>query len=80
MLGGTKENDLVTCSHDCLDGVEPALASIGTDELDRRNLEKADARAQDLLVRLSGNRIEAQGDWDTDQRLIAMYSKGLRRL
>ena len=79
VLGGTTEHDLVTCAHDCLDGVEPALASIDADDLDLRNLQKADARAQDLLVRLSGNRIDAAGDWDSDQRLVAMYSKGIRR-
>ena len=78
VLGGTAERDLVTCARDCLDGVEPAIASVGG-ELDRYNIEKADARAQDLLVRLSGNRIDAAGDWDADQRLVAMYSRGVRR-
>ncbi len=80
VLGSTTEHDLVSCSHDCLDGVESALASIGTDELDRYHVEKADARAQDLLVRLTGNRVATAGDWDTDQRLVAMYSRGLRTL
>lgn len=79
VLGSTSEHDLVTCSRDCLDGVEPALASVGTDNLDRVNLQKADARAQDLLVRLSGNRINSAGNWEIDQRLIAMYSKSIRR-
>ena len=79
VMGSTTEHDLVTCSRDCLDGVEPALRSVGTDNLDRVNLQKADARAQDLLVRLSGNRINASGDWEIDQRLIAMYSKSIRR-
>ena len=79
VFGSTTEHDLVTCGRDCLDGVEPALRSVGTDNLDRDNLQKAEARAQDLLVRLSGNRIKASGDWDIDQRLIAMYSKSIRR-
>lgn len=78
VLGSSSERDLVTCARDCLDGVEPAIASVGG-ELDRHNIEKADARAQDLLVRLSGNRIDAAGDWDVDQRLVAMYSRGVRR-
>lgn len=72
--------DLVSCSHDCLDAIKPALASLASPEPDRFNLKKADARAQDLLVRLSGNRLGAAGDWEADQRLIAMYSKGFRRL
>lgn len=80
VLGSTTEHDLVACSHDCLDGVEAALASIGTHELDRYHVEKADARAQDLLVRLTGNRVQTAGDWDVDQRLVAMYSRGLRTL
>ena len=80
VLGATTEYDLVSCSHDCLDGIEPALATIGLPTLDRENLHKADARAQDLLVRLSGNRLDAAGDWNHDQRLVAMYSKGVRRL
>lgn len=78
VMGGTREHDLVVCARDCLDGVEPALRSVGG-KLDRYQIEKADARAQDLLVRLSGNRINAAGDWDADQRLIAMYSRGVRR-
>ncbi len=80
VMGATTDSDLVICCHDCLDGVEPALASIDRGELDVHNLQKADARAQDLLVRLSGNRIDARGDWDNDQRLFLMYSKGIRRL
>ena len=79
VLGSTTEHDLVSCSHDCLDAVGPAIASVGSDAIDRFNLHKADARAQDLLVRLMGNRLNAAGDWDADQRLVAMYSKGIRR-
>ncbi|MEM6710429.1 MAG: hypothetical protein AAF648_16755 [Pseudomonadota bacterium] len=80
VLGADPEEDLRLCAYDCLDAVAPALASVGSGVLDVANLQKADARAQDLLVRLSGNRLRAAGDWDADQRLIAMYSKPIRRL
>lgn len=76
----SREDDLVRCSRDCLDGIEPALAGLHTGALDVPNLQKADARAQDLLVRLSGNRLGSAGDWEADQRLIAMYSKAIRQL
>ena len=80
VMGSTTEHDLVTCSRDCLDGVEAALQSVDGGELDRYHIEKADARAQDLLVRLTGNRVATAGDWDVDQRLVAMYSRGLRTI
>ena len=74
VLGSTTEQDLVACSHDCLDAVEPAIASIRAGDLDRVNQQKAEARALDLLVRLTGNRLQAAGNWETDQKIIAMYS------
>lgn len=73
-------DDLLRLCGDCLDGIQPALTALLANELDVPSLQKADARAQDLLVSLSGNRLAAAGDWDTDQRLIAMYSKAIRQL
>ena len=73
-------NDLLSVTRDCLDGIERALEALQADGLDVPSLQKADARAQDLLVRLSGNRLGIAGDWEADQRLIAMYSKPIRQL
>ena len=33
-----------------------------------------------LMAGLLFGALEAGGDWDGDQRLVAMYSKGLRRV
>ena len=74
VLGGTTEPDLVAGGHDCLDAVEPALSSIRAGDVDQVNLDKAGALAQDLLVRLAGNRAGAAGHWETDQKIVAMYA------
>ena len=74
VLGGTTEPDLVAGCHDCLDAVEPALSSIRAGDIDQVNLDKAGALAQDLLVRLAGNRAGAAGHWETDQKIVAMYA------
>jgi len=78
VLGGTDESGLVACARDCLAAIEPALQSLGG-ALDRHHLGQADARAQDLLTRLSGNRLHAAGNWLSDQRLISMYSGNVQR-
>lgn len=78
VIGGTDEPDLVACAHQCLAAIAPALRSVGG-ALDRASLGQADDRAQDLLARLSGNRIHAAGDWHADQRLISMYSRNVQR-
>ena len=78
VLGGTDEPDLVACARDCLAAIAPALQSVGG-TLDRAHLGQADTRAQDLLVRLSGNRLHAAGNWLSDQRLISMYSGNVQR-
>ena len=41
------------------------------------NQANADALAQDLLVRLAGNRAGAAGEWETDQKIVAMYSSDI---
>ena len=74
VLGGTTEPDLVAGCHDCLDSVEPALASIRAGDVDQVNLAKVGALAQDLLGRLAGNRAAAAGRWETDQKIVAMYA------
>ena len=74
VLGGTTEPDLVAGCHDCLDAVEPALSSIRAGDIDQVNMDKAGALAQDLLVRLAGNRAGAAGHWETDQKIVAMYA------
>ena len=74
VLGGTTEPDLVAGCHDCLDAAEPALASIRAGDVDQANLDKAGALAQDLRVRLAGNRAGAAGHWETDQKIVAMYA------
>ena len=78
VLGGTDEPDLVACARDCLAAIAPALQSVGG-TLDRHHLGQADARAQDLLARLSDNRLHAAGNWLSDQRLISMYSGNVQR-
>ena len=74
VLGGTTEPDLVADCHDCLDAVEPALASVRAGDVDQVNLAKVGALAQDLLGRLAGNRAGAAGRWETDQKIVAMYA------
>jgi hypothetical protein len=78
VLGGTEEPDLMACARDCLAAIAPALQSVGG-TLDRAHLGHADARAQDLLARLSDNRLHAAGNWLSDQRLISMYSGNVQR-
>ncbi len=78
VLGSTDEPDLVACARDCLAAIAPALQSVGG-TLDHPHLGQADARAQDLLARLSDNRLQAAGNWLSDQRLISMYSGNVQR-
>lgn len=78
VIGGTDEPELTRLARDCLGAIAPALRSVGG-TLDRASLGQADTLAQELLARLDGNRTDAAGDWETDQRLIAMYSPGVRR-
>ena len=74
VLGGTTEPDLLAGCHDCLDAVEPALASLQAGDADHINLDEANTLVEDLLVRLTGNRAGAAGRWETDRRIIAMYA------
>ena len=74
VLGGTTEPDLLSACHACRLGVESALAAIEAGEVDTVKQDNADALAQDLLVRLNGNRAGAAGAWETDQKIVAMYS------
>ena len=77
VLGGTTEPDIVSRCHDCLDAVDAALASLRVGDVDEVNQANADALAQDLLARLAGNRAGAAGDWETDQKIVAMYSSDI---
>lgn len=74
VLSGTTEPDLLAACHDCLDAVEPALASIRAGEVGHTNPDEANTLAEDLLVRLAGNRAGAAGRWETDQKIISMYA------
>ena len=74
VLGSTTEPDLLSAGHACRLGVESALAAIEAGEVDTVKQDNADALAHDLLVRLDGNRAGAAGAWETDQKIVAMYS------
>ena len=74
VLGGNSEPDLVAGCHDCLDAVELALASTRVGGISPADLDRASTLALDLLARLAGNRAGAAGHWETDQRIVAMYS------
>ena len=74
VLSGTTEPDLLAGCHDCLDAVEPALASIRAGDVGHTNLDEANTLAEDLLVRLAGNRAGAAGRWEADQKIILMYA------
>ena len=77
VLGGTTEPDVVSHCHDCLDAVDAALDSLRVGEVDEVNQANADALAQDLLIQLAGNRAGAAGEWETDQKIVAMYSSDI---
>ena len=74
VLGGITDPDLLAGCHDCLDAVEPALASVRAGDVDHSALDEADTLAEDLLARLAGNRAGAAGRWETDHKIIAMYA------
>ena len=74
-LGGTSESDVVSDCHDCLDAVDEVLSSLRAGEVDEVRQGDVDALALDLLARLAGNRANAAGEWETDQKIVAMYSR-----
>ena len=69
------EPEVVSHCHDCLDAVDEALASLRSGEVDEVRQEGVDALALDLLAQLAGNRANAAGEWETDQKIVAMYSR-----
>ena len=74
-LSGMCESDVVSHCHDCLDAVDEALSSLRAGEVDEVRLGDVDALVLDLLARLAGNRANAAGEWETDQKIVAMYSR-----
>ena len=74
-LSGMCVSDVVSHCHDCLDAVDEALSSLRAGEVDEVRLGDVDALALDLLARLAGNRANAAGEWETDQKIVAMYSR-----
>jgi hypothetical protein len=77
VLGGTTEPEVASRCHDCLDAVDAALTSLRAGEVNEVKQANADALAQDLLARLAGNRAGAAGEWETDQKIVAMYSSDI---
>ncbi len=75
VLGGMSEPEVVSHCHDCLDAVDEALASLRSGEVDEVRQAGVDALALDLLAQLAGNRANAAGEWETDQKIVAMYSR-----
>lgn len=78
VIGSTDEPALTERARDCLAAIAATRGPAGT-ALDRTRLGHADALVQDLGARLAGNRLQAAGDWQSDERLIAMYSRSLQR-
>ena len=44
-------------------------------EVDEARLGDVDALVLDLLARLAGNQANAAGEWESDQKIVAMYSR-----